>query len=205
MHSIIDSHALVSPKASIGANVRVDPFAVVEDDVVIGDGTWVAAHAVVANGARVGRECKIFPGACVGQAPQDLKYRNEPTLLELGDRCTVREYVTLNRGTAETGRTVIGNDCLFMANSHVGHDCRIGNKVIVANGSPIGGHVHIGDFVILGGLSPVHQFVHIGEHAMIGGGFRAVKDVPPFILAGQEPLVFEGLNSVGLRRRGLSV
>jgi UDP-N-acetylglucosamine acyltransferase len=116
----------------------------------------------------------------------------------------VREYVTLNRGTAETGRTVIGNDCLFMANSHVGHDCRIGNKVIVANGSPIGGHVHMGDYVILGGLSPIHQFVHIGEHAMIGGGFRAVKDVPPFVLAGQEPLVFEGLNSVGLRRRGFS-
>ncbi len=202
MPVFIDSLAVVSPKAKLGENVRVSAFAVIEDDVTVGDGTWIGSHAVVATGTHLGKECKIFPSASVGNAPQDLKYKGEPTKLEIGDRCVVREFVTLNRATVETGTTIIGNDCLFMANSHVGHDCRVGNKVILANSVALGGHVHIGDWTIIGGLTPVHQFCHVGEHTMIGGGFRVVKDVPPFILAAQEPLVFAGLNTVGLRRRG---
>ena len=200
----IDSTAIVSSKAQLGTNVRVGPYALIEDDVAIGDNSSVGAHAVVSGGVRLGRDCKVFPFAAVGGPPQDLKYKGEPTTLEVGEKCVIREYVTLNRGTIDSGKTVIGSNCLFMANAHVAHDCRLGNNVILANSVALGGHVHLGNWVIIGGLTPVHQFCHVGEHAMIGGGFRVVKDVPPFILAGQHPLVFEGLNSVGLRRRGFT-
>jgi UDP-N-acetylglucosamine acyltransferase len=200
----IDQRACVSPKASLGENVQIGPFAVIEDDVFIGDGTWVGAHAVVYSGVRLGRDCKIHQAAAVGGPPQDLKYRGEPTLLEVGDRAVVREFVTLNRGTVETGKTVIGNDCLFMAYAHVAHDCVVGDNAILANCVALGGHVTLGNWVIIGGLSPVHQFCHVGDHVMIGGGFRATKDVPPYILAGGAPLAFERLNIVGLRRRGFS-
>ena len=200
----IDPRAAVSPKAKLGENVSVGPFAVIEDDVVIGDGTWIGPHVVIWNGARVGRQCRIFPGASVSGAPQDLKYQGEPTTLEVGDNTVVRECATLNRGTMESGTTVIGSNCLFMAYSHVAHDCKLGSHVILANCCALGGHVQLGDWVIIGGLTPVHQFVHIGGHTMIGGGFRVTKDVPPFILAGQDPLMFEGLNSLGLKRRGFS-
>lgn len=202
MSTTIDPKAVVSPKAHLGDKVTVGPFAIIEDDVVIGDGTSVGAHAYVGSGSRMGRECRVHPFAAVGGPPQDLKYKGEPTFVEIGDRCTIREYATLNRATVETGKTIIGSDCLFMANTHVGHDCRVGNRVILANSVALGGHVHLGDWVIIGGLTPVHQFCKIGDHAMVGGGFRVVKDVPPFVLSGQEPLVFEGLNSVGLKRRG---
>ncbi len=198
----IDPHAVVGTKAQLGENVTVGPFSVIEDGVTIGAGTWIGPHVHIANGSTLGKNCKVHPGAVVGGPPQDLKYKGEPTTLEVGDNTVIRECVTLNRATIETGRTVIGSDCLFMAYSHVGHDCRVGNNVIMANGSPLGGHVHLGDYVIIGGMSPVHQFVHIGDHAMIGGGFRVVKDVPPYALCGQEPLCFEGLNIIGLRRRG---
>ena len=200
----IDSRAVVSSKAKLGENVSVGPYAVIEDDVVIGGGTWIGPQAMVWSGTRLGLECKVFPGASVGGPPQDLKYKGEPTLLEVGDKTVVRECVTLNRGTVESGKTVIGSNCLFMAYSHVAHDCKIGSNVIMANCASLGGHVVIGDWAILGGLVPVHQFTHIGEHAMIGGGFRVPKDVPPYILAGQDPLMFEGLNAVGLKRRGFS-
>ncbi|HAV23336.1 MAG: acyl-[acyl-carrier-protein]--UDP-N-acetylglucosamine O-acyltransferase [Ignavibacteria bacterium GWA2_55_11] len=194
--------AVVGNKTQLGERVVIGPYVVVEDDVVIGEGTTVGAHAFIGSGTRLGRECRVHPFASVGGPPQDLKYKGEPTLLEVGDRCTVREYVTLNRGTVESGKTMIGSDCLFMANAHVGHDCRVGNRVILANSVALGGHVHLGDWVIIGGVTPVHQFCKVGDHAMVGGGFRVVKDVPPYILCGQEPLVFEGLNSVGLKRRG---
>jgi UDP-N-acetylglucosamine acyltransferase len=131
-----------------------------------------------------------------------LKYHGEKTTLTVGDRCDIREYVTLNRGTHETGETIIGSDCLFMANAHVAHDCRVGSNCIMANSAALGGHVQMGNWVIIGGLTPVHQFSHLGEHAMIGGGYRVTKDIPPFIRAGREPMSFEGLNAVGLRRRG---
>ncbi|HTY37042.1 MAG TPA: acyl-ACP--UDP-N-acetylglucosamine O-acyltransferase [Bacteroidota bacterium] len=204
MATHIDAHAVVSPKAAIGDGVQVGPYAVVEDDVVIGNGTTIGAHAVIHSGSRIGRECRIHSLASIGDLPQDLKFKGEPTTLELGDNCVVREFVTLNRATAETGRTIIGNNCLFMAYSHVGHDCVVGDNAILANCCALGGHVHLGNWVILGGLTPVHQFCHVGDHAMIGGGFRVVKDVPPYILAGSDPLIFERLNIIGLRRRGFS-
>lgn len=204
MSITVDSHAIVSKKAQLGDNVAVGPFSVIEDDVTIGEGTWIGSHAHVGNGTRLGKNCKIYAGAIVGGPPQDLKYKGEPTLLEVGDNNVIRECVTLNRATVETGKTIIGNNCLFMAYTHVAHDCRVGNNVIMANAAPLGGHVHLGDYVIIGGLTPVHQFVHIGDHVMIGGGFRVVKDVPPFILCGHDPLRFEGLNIIGLRRRGFS-
>lgn len=200
----IDSRAVVSPKATISDGVQVGPFAVIEDDVAIGEGTTIGAHAVIHSGSRIGRGCRIHPMAAIGGLPQDLKFRGEPTTLEIGDNTVVREFVTLNRATAETGRTIIGSNCLFMAYAHVGHDCVVGDNAILANCCALGGHVHLGNWVILGGLTPVHQFCHVGDHAMIGGGFRVVKDVPPYILAGSEPLIFERLNIVGLRRRGFS-
>lgn len=198
----IDQRAIVSSKAQLGTNVTVGPFSVIEDDVVIGDGTWIGASAIVSSGARIGRECKIFHGAAVGGPPQDLKYAGELTYLEVGDKTVVREFVTLNRATAASGTTRIGKNCLFMAYTHVAHDCQLGDNVILANCVALGGHVLLGDWVIVGGLTPIHQFVRIGEHAMVGGGFRVGKDVPPYILAGKEPLQFERLNLVGLRRRG---
>ncbi|HTP12521.1 MAG TPA: acyl-[acyl-carrier-protein]--UDP-N-acetylglucosamine O-acyltransferase, partial [Bacteroidota bacterium] len=146
----IDPHALVSRKAQLGDGVVVGPFSVVEDDVVIGDGTWVGTHVQIANGSRLGKNCKVYSSAAVGGPPQDLKYKGEPTTVEVGDSTVIREFVTLNRATVETGRTIIGSNCLFMAYTHVAHDCRVGNNVIVANCSPLGGHVHIGDFVIIG-------------------------------------------------------
>jgi len=169
---------------------------------VIGDGTTIAANALIGRGARIGKECKIHHGAIVGHEPQDLKYAGEETTCEIGDRTIVREYATLHRGTGEGGRTIIGSDCYLMGYVHIAHDCTIGNKVIFSNAVMLAGHTEVEDFVIIGGITPIHQFVHIGCHAMIGGGLRVPKDVPPYILAGHEPLIYEGLNSVGLRRRG---
>jgi UDP-N-acetylglucosamine acyltransferase len=200
----IDSRAVVSPKAHLGANVSIGPFAIVEEGAVIGDGTTVAHHAFVATGARIGQDCRIHHSAVVGHAPQDLKYAGEPTTCEVGDRTTIREFATLHRGTGEAGRTIVGNDGFFMAYTHIAHDCHVGNNVIMSNAAMLAGHCHVGDFVIIGGITPVHQFVSIGKHAMVGGGLRVPKDVPPFVLAGGEPLVFEGLNSIGLRRRGFA-
>jgi UDP-N-acetylglucosamine acyltransferase len=200
----IDPRAVLHPGAKLGVNVSIGPHAIVEEDVVVGDGTVIAGNAYIANGARIGKECRIHHGAVIANAPQDLKYANEPTTCELGDRTTVREYATLHRGTHETGRTVIGDDCFFMAYSHIAHDCRVGSRVIMANCAALAGHVHVEDFVIIGGLTPIHQFVRLGRHAMVGGGTAIGKDVPPFSLIGNRPAVWEGLNSIGLRRRGFS-
>jgi len=204
MSTTIDPRAIVHPKARVGTGVSIGPNAIIEEDVVIGDRTSIAANAYIANGARLGVECRVHHGAVIGNAPQDLKYANEPATCEVGDRTTVREYATLHRGTHETGRTVIGSDCFFMAYSHVAHDCRVGNKVIMANCAALAGHVLVEDFVIIGGLTPIHQFVRLGRHAMIGGGTAIGKDVPPYSLIGNRPAVWEGLNAVGLRRRGFS-
>jgi UDP-N-acetylglucosamine acyltransferase len=200
----IDPRAAVSPKARLGTNVSIGPFTVVEDGAEIGDGTTVAGNALIALGARIGRDCRVHHGAVIGHAPQDLKYANEPSTCEIADRTTVREYAVLHRGTGDGGRTVIGSDCFLMAFSHVAHDCVLGDHVIMANAAMLAGHVNVEAWVIIGGVTPVHQFVSIGQHAMIGGGLRVPKDIPPYVLAGGEPAVFEGLNAVGLRRRGFT-
>jgi len=204
MSVTIDPRAVVGSRAHLGTDVSIGPFTIVEDGAVIGDGTVVGATALIATGARIGRECRIHHGAVIGHAPQDLKYDNEPTTCEIGERTTVREYAVFHRGTGEAGRTIIGCDNFLMAYTHIAHDCRVGDHVILANAAMLAGHVQVEDWVTIGGLTPVHQFVRIGRHAMIGGGLRVSKDVPPYILAGNDPLVFEGLNAIGLRRRGFS-
>jgi UDP-N-acetylglucosamine acyltransferase len=204
MSATIDSRAVVSPRAVLGTNVAVGPFTIIEDHAVIGNGTVVGANALIGRGARIGSECRIHHGAVIGHAPQDLKYRDEPTTCEIGDRTVIREYAVLHRGTGEGGRTIIGSDNFLMAYTHVAHDCILGNRIIMANASQLAGHVEVEDWVIIGGLTPVHQFVRLGQHAMVGGGIRVPKDVPPFVLASGDPARFEGLNHVGLRRRGFS-
>lgn len=204
MSVVVDPLASVGKKAQLGENVTVGPSAIIGDDVVIGDNSVIAPYAIIQNGTRLGKGCRVASFAVVGGPPQDLKYKDEPTILTIGDQCDIREYVTLNRGTLETGKTVIGNNCMFMANTHVAHDCVMGNFCIMANSAALAGHVHLGSWVIIGGLVPIHQFVHIGDHVIIGGGYRVPKDVPPYVRAGREPLCYEGLNSVGLRRRGFS-
>lgn len=204
MSTSIDSRAVVGPKAMIGENVTIGPFVIVEDGAVIGDGTSVAPHAIIASGARIAKNCIIHFGAVVGHAPQDLKYAGEPTICEIGEGTTVREYATLHRGTGEGGKTVIGKNCFLMGYVHIAHDCIVGDNVIMANAAMLAGHTEVEDNVIIGGVTPVHQFTRIGRNTMIGGGLRVTKDVPPYCLAGGAPVAFEGLNAIGLRRRGFS-
>ena len=201
MSTSIDSRAVVSPKAQLGENVSAGPFTVIEDDVVVGAGTQIASNVLIANGTRIGKDCRIHHGAVLGTVPQDLKFRDEPTTLEIGDHTIIREYATLNRGTHERRKTTVGSHTFIMAYAHIAHDCDVGSHVILANSVNMAGHVVIEDHVVIGGITPIHQFVRIGCHTMIGGGFRVPKDVPPYILAGQEPMVFQGLNIVGLKRR----
>ncbi|HVK40310.1 MAG TPA: acyl-ACP--UDP-N-acetylglucosamine O-acyltransferase [Candidatus Kapabacteria bacterium] len=202
--TLISPRAEVDPEAIIGDGVRIGPFAVIEADVEIGDGVEIFPHAHISSGARIGRDCRIFTGAAIGGVPQDLKFGGERTLAIIGERTVVREYVTIHRGTAAHGRTVVGSDCLLMAYCHVAHDCEIGDRVITANAVQLGGHVQIDDWAIIGGLTGVHQFERIGCHAMVGAGFRVMKDVPPYALAGNQPLGFSGVNVIGLQRRGFS-
>lgn len=196
--------ANVHPDARLGPNVQVDAFATIEGDVEIGENTWVGSHAMVHNGARIGNNVKIFPGAIVSAIPQDLKYRNEETHTYIGDNTTLREFVTISRGTADKYKTEIGKNCLIMAYVHVAHDCIIGNNVIISNAVQLAGHVLVDDFAVIGGTSAVHQFVRVGAHTMISGGSLVRKDVPPYTKAGREPLSYAGINSVGLNRRGFS-
>lgn len=196
--------ASVSDKAKIGNNVTIKDFAVIEDDVEIGDNVIIGSNSFIGNGARIAKDVKIFHGAVVSTVPQDLKYKGEDTLLEIGEGSVVREYATLNKGTTYSNKTVIGKNCLIMSYAHIAHDCIVGDNVIIANSVQFGGHVVIENSVIIGGMVGVHQFVKIGQHAIIGFGFRVSKDVPPFITAGHEPLRYEGLNLIGLRRRGFS-
>jgi UDP-N-acetylglucosamine acyltransferase len=190
----------VHPKARIGKNVTIGPFSVIEEDVVIGDDCWIGNHVTIMNGTRMGQRCRVFPGAVVGAIPQDLKYKGEDTTLEIGNEVTIREFCTLNRGTAESQRTVIGDRSLLMAYVHVAHDCFIGRGCILANNTTLAGHIHIGDYARLGGMTAVHQFVHIGAYTMIGGGSLVRKDVPPYVVAAREPLSYAGVNRVGLHR-----
>jgi len=194
--------AYIHPEAKIATNVVVEPFTTIHNNVIIGSGTWIGSNVTIMEGARIGKDCKIFPGAVISAIPQDLKFDGEDSLAIIGNNTTIRECVTVNRGTKALGKTQIGDNCLIMATTHVAHDCIIGNNCILANGSIIAGHVTIGDFAILSGLVAVHQFIHIGEHSMVSGGSLVRKDVPPFSKAGKEPLSYIGINSIGLRRRG---
>lgn len=196
--------AYIHPQAKIATNVVVEPFTTIHNNVIIGSGTWIGSNVTIMEGARIGKNCRIFPGAVISAIPQDLKFDGEDSLAIIGDNTTIRECVTVNRGTKALGHTKIGDNCLIMATTHVAHDCIIGNNCILANGSIIAGHVTIGDYAILSGLVAVHQFIHIGEHAMVSGGSLVRKDVPPFSKAGKEPLSFIGINSIGLRRRGFT-
>ena len=191
--------------AQIGENVIIDPFTSIHDDVIIGDGTWIASNVTIMPGARIGKNCKIFPGAVIAAIPQDLKFHGEKTFVEIGDNTTLRECVTINRGTSDKWKTMVGNNCLIMAYSHVAHDCTIGNECIFSNNATLAGHVTVGDNVVIAGVSAVHQFVNIGRHSFISGGSLVRQDVPPFIKAIREPLSYGGVNSVGLKRKGFSV
>lgn len=192
----------VHPQAKIARNVVIEPFVTIHKNVEIGEGTWIGSNVTIMEGARIGKNCKIFPGAVISAVPQDLKYEGEETTAEIGDNTTIREFVTVNKGTKANLKTVVGNNCLLMAYVHVAHDCVIGNNCILANAAALAGHITIHDFAIIGGLSAVHQFVNIGPHVMISGGSLVRKDVPPFTKAARDPLSFVGINSIGLRRRG---
>lgn len=201
---MIHQLAAVDKRADIGKKVVVEPFTTIAADVSIGEGTWIGPNVTIMEGSRIGSNCKIFPGTVVGAIPQDLKFDGEDTQTIIGDNTTLRECVTVNRGTKALGYTKVGDSCLIMATSHIAHDCIVGNNVIIANGCGIAGHVEIGDFVVMGGLSAVQQFGKIGKHVMISGGSLIRKDIPPYIKVGREPISYAGINSVGLRRRGFT-
>lgn len=196
--------AVMDPTVQLGEGVTIGPYCVLGPNVVLHDGVSLGAHVVIERNTSVGRDAKVASGAILGGDPQDLKYAGEPTELVIGERTQIREYVTLNRGTAAHGRTEIGDDCLIMAYAHVAHDCLIGNRVVIANAVNMGGHVEIGDWVVIGGMCAIHQFAKIGPHAFIGGTSAVRKDVPPYVKASGSPLKLYGLNSIGLQRRGMS-
>lgn len=196
--------AYVHPEAKLAENVVIEPFVTIDKDVIIGEGTRIGSSVTILPGVRIGKNCQIFPGAVIGAVPQDLKFKGEYSTVEIGDNTTIREFVTINRGTSAKGKTVIGNNCLLMAYVHVAHDCVVGNNVILVNNTQLAGEVIVDDYAILAGMVAVHQFVHVGSHVMIAGGSLVRKDVPPFIKAGREPLSYVGINSIGLRRRNIS-
>lgn len=200
----IHSTAIVDPEAELGLGVSVGPWTIIGPGVTVGDGTVVGPSVLIERDTAVGNECRIAKGAVLGTDPQDLKYRGERTFLSVGSGTVIREFATLNRGTAASGETVVGDNCLLMAYTHVAHDCRLGNHVILSNAVNMAGHVMMGDWAIVGGLTPIHQFVRIGAHAFVGGGSRVAKDIPPYCKAAGSPARLYGLNSVGLDRRGFS-
>lgn len=196
--------AYIHPAAKIAPSVVIDPFVTIEQNVEIGDGTRIGSNVTIMEGARIGKNCTIFPGAVISGIPQDLKFRGEDTLAIIGDNTTIRECVTVNRGTAAKGKTVVGSNCLIMAYSHVAHDCVIGDNVIISNATQIAGEVVVDNFAVIGGGTLIHQFCHIGPHVMIQGGALVNKDIPPYVKAAREPIAYAGVNSIGLRRRGFT-
>ena len=196
--------AYVHPSAKIANTVVIEPFTTIHKNVEVGEGTWIGSNVTIMEGARIGKNCRIFPGAVISAIPQDLKFEGEDSIVEIGDNTTIRECVTLNRGTKALGKTKIGSHSLIMATAHVAHDCQIGDHCIVVNGCLLAGHVEMGDWSIIGGLSAVQQFSKIGNHSFVGGGSLVRKDVPPFTKAAKEPISYAGINSIGLRRRGYS-
>jgi len=196
--------AYVHSGAKIAKNVVIEPFAMVHNNVEIGEGTWIGSNVTIMEGARIGKNCNIFPGSVISAPPQDLKYNGEETTTEIGDYTTIRECVTINRGTTDRYKTQVGSNCLIMAYCHIAHDCIVSDGCIFSNNSTLAGHVVVGKNVVMAGMVAVHQFVSIGHHAFVTGGALVRKDVPPFVKAAREPLSFVGVNSVGLRRNGFS-
>lgn len=196
--------AYIHPAAKIAPSVVIDPFVTIEQNVEIGEGTRIGSNVTIMEGARIGKNCTIFPGAVISGIPQDLKFCGEETLAIIGDNTTIRECVTINRGTASKGKTVVGSNCLIMAYSHVAHDCVVGDNVIISNATQIAGEVVVDNFAVIGGGTLIHQFCHIGPHVMIQGGALVNKDIPPYVKAAREPISYAGVNSIGLRRRGFS-
>ena len=194
----------IHPQAKVAINVVIEPFTTIDKNVEIGEGTWIGSNVTIMEGARIGKNCSIFPGAVIAAVPQDLKFEGEDTLAEIGDNTTIRECVTINRGTSDRQKTKIGKNCLIMAYCHIAHDCTVGKNCIFSNNSTLAGHTTVGDYVILAGMAAVHQFCSIGNHSFVTGGSLVRKDVPPYVKAAREPLSYVGINSVGLRRRGFS-
>ncbi len=199
---MVSNLAYVHPKAKLGSNVTVEPFAMIYGDVEIGDNCWIGSNAVIMDKSRIGKNNRIFPGAVIGAIPQDLKFKGEESLAEIGDNNTIRECVTINRGTLDRMTTRIGNNCLLMAYTHLGHDCIIGNNVIIANSGNLAGHITVEDHVIIEGVVAAQQFINIGAHSFIAGASLVRKSVPPYVRVAREPLQFIGVNTIGLARRG---
>ena len=202
--SEISNLAYIHPDAILGKDVKIEAFAYIDANVEIGDGTHIMSNANIRSGARIGSNCTIFPGAVIGGIPQDLKFKGEDTLAIIGNNTVIRECVTVNRGTVAKGKTVVGNNCLLMAYSHIAHDCILNNYIIIGNSTQLAGEVEVFDHAILSGGTLVHQFTRIGQHVMIQGGTRLGKDIPPYIIAGREPVSYAGINSIGLRRSGFA-
>jgi UDP-N-acetylglucosamine acyltransferase len=192
----------IHPNAIIAKNVVIEPFTSIENNVEIGQGTWIGSNVNIMSGARIGKNCSIFPGSVISAVPQDLKFDGEDTTAIIGDNTIIRECVTINRGTTNRNRTIVGKNCLIMAYCHIAHDCIVGDNSIFSNNSTLAGHVNVGSYVILAGMVAVHQFCSIGNHAFVAGGSLVRKDIPPFVKAAREPISYVGINSVGLRRRG---
>ena len=196
--------AYVHPAAKIASNVVIDPFVTIDQNVEIGEGTRIGSNVTILEGARIGKNCTIFPGAVISAIPQDLKFNGEDTVTIIGDNTTLRECVTVNRGTAAKGKTVVGNNCLIMAYSHIAHDVCVGDNVIMSNCTQVAGEVVIDNYAVIGGGALIHQFSHIGAHVMVQGGALINKDIPPYVKAARTPISYAGVNSIGLRRRNFT-
>ena len=196
--------AYINPAAKIHPSVVIDPFVTIEGNVEIGEGTRIGSNVTICDGARIGKNCTIFPGAVISGVPQDLKFQGEDSVAIVGDNTTIRECVTIHRGTASKGKTVVGSNCLIMAYCHVAHDCVVGDHVIMSNATQLAGEVVVDNYAVIGGGTLVHQFCHIGPHVMIQGGALVNKDIPPYVKAAREPIAYAGVNSIGLRRRGFT-
>lgn len=201
---MISPLASVHPEAKIGKDVEIGPFVTIDRDVIIGDHCVIEANATICRYTQLGDYCHVFPSAVIGAIPQDLKFKGEVTWTIIGDHCVLREFVTIHRGTASKGKTVVGNNNLIMAYCHVAHDCILGNNIIMSNATQLAGEVVVDDFAIIGGGTLVHQFSHIGGHVMIQGGSKINKDIPPYIIVARDPIAYCGINSVGLNRRGFT-
>lgn len=193
----------IHPDSKIGKNVVIEPFAYIDKGVEIDDNSWIGPNACIWEGARIGKNCKIFPGAQVSAIPQDMKFNGEKTLTVIGENTSIREFVTISRGTKEN-QTEIGSNCLLMNYVHIAHDCKLGDHCILSNSVQVAGHVEIGAYAVIGGTTALRQFVRLGQHVMIAGGSLVRKDVPPYVSAAREPLGYSGINAIGLKRRGFS-